>query len=471
MTAKRLAISCAAFTLLCATAKAQEPELAARLDVGSVIDLTRKATPFIDKLDPKSSGLLVLGMVGLTLNPQFANYDLSKPFAVLAYTDPKGGVVGKWSLCGVVWRKGEKSTPYMKALGVELASKDFGSRAALATSDSLFDRIPAEFQKDPASSDPALGAPDLSLWANAGLASKKGFLKGLFMPAENAQGAIIDPAKLESLQAKSVRLESYEALLKQASSLRADLSLSDSGKARVSLRLEATQGSALEAFLKGQGGSIASFPQAISIRGMALCGASALKADAASLSALAGMYGRIAEATGDGSKAKALSDFVSLLLSEASAGQGFCIGEHAGKAFGCVSLTLTEGAGPRLEKSLAGFASRTSTPKLYCLREWKSGVSSYCLVEEGRVWLLSGRYDEDDAAFALSSKKALPPVASEKGLLAYASCDEDSSAPKLLTALLDEGGALALNVEFTPADLERLPLPAPSQPKANGLGR
>ena len=194
-------------------------------------------------------------------------------------------------------------------------------------------------------------------------------------------------------------------------------------------------------------------------------GAVASKSDAKLAEALSLMYGRIAEATGDEMRANAFSEFALILLMESLEGPGFCVGRHSGKAFGAVSMRVAKDVGRRLETALGRFASRTATPGLFRLREWKSGLASYCLVEEGRIWILSGRFDDDDAADTLSTRSVLPSIEPEPGLLAFATCDESGVSPKMLTARVD-GGSLVLKLEFTPSDLDRLPLPPqPSKDK------
>lgn len=447
-----------------------DPELAARLEVNSIMRLTQRVSVFADKLQPGSSGLLVVGMIGLTVNPKVVNYDLSKPFSVLAYSDPNG-IFGRWGLCGVVWRRAAASKPDMKVGNFTLSIKDMEGRAALASSPAILDHIPDDLKKDP-SAKSVPNAPDLSLWLDVGKALSEQSLAEMLTPAPSVDAeSLIPPERLEAAQAAAARLQSIDSILRQTSSIKADLSISDNNRARLDLRMNPVAGSALESFLKSPSDVGGAFPQAVSVRGAVAFGAVAAKPDAKLAGEIALACARKAEATGDGARAAAFSDFASLLLAESVEGAGFCGGRFAGKAFGVVSLRVSKDSTARLEKALAGFASKTSTFRLFRMREWKSGVSSYCLLDEGRVWLLCGRFDEEDAADTLSTRKTLPSIGTDFGLLAFATLDDGGVSPKT-ACLRVESGTLDLKLEFTPADIDRLPLPQPppGNDKVRGLG-
>ena len=439
-----------------------KPEFVGRVDVNSIMRLTQKAGIFADKIQPKSSNLLILGMIGLTVNPQMIGYDLSQPFTLLAYSDPQG-VFGQWGVGAVLQRKGGESRPFMKLGPLEMNAKDFGSKSALASSEAILDNIPAELTKESGAEAPA-GTPDISVWIDAQKALKGFPLAELFKPAEN-QAQLLPPEKLEAIHAASVRWKSFDALLRQISSLKTSLFISDDNHATISLQVTALPGSPLDAFLKGQAVSTGKLPGAISVDGASFFGAINLAPDKSLISAAAETYGKITEAIGQAERASGYAEFASALLEESNGEAGFCIGQRFGRPFEVICLQLSNEKPMRLTKAVSAIGERTSIFGLYRLRTWKSGVTSYCLLEGSNAWLLSGRFDDESAAETLSTRKKLPAIAQEAGLIAFATCDEGGVSPKMLSICLEKGSLVA-KLEFTPSDLDRLPLPPPQNDKA-----
>ncbi len=437
------------------------PELAGRADVDSIMRLIMRSGPFADKIWKGSSGMMVLGMAGFSVNPQLAAYDVSKPFSLLVYSNPRGGALGPWDFCVLFQRKTAASKPLVKLLNFDLATKDSGELTALASSQGALTKAFEDISNG-ASVSPAKGRPDLALEISPQIALKQFLFKDFVSAPLVVDDPQLSPAKVESLKAAALRWAAFDDVLKQVSVLKLSFSVDDAQRASMDLTLDAAKGSCLEAFLGAQAALPASgSPSTISVDGAAVFGAARIAYDDSLVAAAAALRGRIAKATGQEALAGANEEFARALLVDSTGTLAFCVGLKSGDYFDVsrIELKRSDEARARLEKAVARIAG-TSPDRPVRLRKWKTGISTYCLLDGDALWLLNGRFGDFDAMALFASRKVRASQGAwRSGLVCYAAFSPETPAPGVFSSWASGGARLSMKLQFTPSDLDKVPLP------------
>ncbi len=473
----------AACLMACLSAPAQTaspetaPSLVGRLDVNSIIRITEKAGKFADRIEPGSSGKLVFATIGLTVNPQVVDYDLSKPFSLLLFSDPSDKA-NPWGVCAILSKRREKLPPLVKIFGNDLRVKDLGDgRAALATSERLLNSLGDETLKPKAVEGQSVPDIALSLVPEAvlkGVSLSDVFLK---QAVDASKGKPLDD--LEGMKEARIKLQRFELVAKQLSELSLSISFAEEPAASLKVAFKAKEGSALEAFIKSQKGA-APNPEAFVLSGADCFGSAAIVASPVLIESLSSMYNEIAIETSLDEKSMRYADAIAELAKAATGEVSFCAGSRQGLPLTVVEARFAPESRAVVEKAVAANAKgRTDTPDLWLLRDWSSGASMYCLLEKDRAKLLFGSCDEDDAAELLAKGRLLKAEPLPKELLAYVAKAlkpeeaflEDAKSSRAFLTVYAKGSSLEAKLDVTPDDLGALQPISIKPPSKRNAGR
>jgi len=435
---------------------APTPVLAGRLDVNSLIRITEKAGKYADRVEPGSSGKIVLAVCGLTINPQVIDYDLSKPFSILLFFDQASPQ--PWSFCAVLAKKREKVPPLAKIFGTELHVRDLGDSAALASAASLLSLLPQDLQTGKIREGE--GLPDLSLTLSPEPLLKDVPLSELLTTQSAGISKAASQEDLERLKASKIKLARVETVARQLAELRISLSFGEE-RAVLAANFKPKTGSPLESFL-AMGKDSKPSQESFMLEGSECFGSASIAPDPALVASLSSMYNEIAVETSLDEKSMRYADAIAALAKAATGDLSYCSGMKDGFPVSALSAGFQPGEFKSVEKALAANAKgRTEAPGLWLLRDWSSGASLYCLLEKDKAKLVCGKIDEDAAASLLAKGRMVKTASVPEEAIAYLtqapktesfSLDEPAGARPLLT-LSRKGNGLELKLEVSPEDL------------------
>ncbi len=119
------------------TAAAANPEQIGRMEIVSLTDFAGNAGKLAEKIAPELQALPFLGIIALTLNPEYQALDFSAPVSVFIYSKED-----KFLWCAAVGSNPSQKLPaVVKFLGHEAFVKKIGSRVALSYSNPLLNSI------------------------------------------------------------------------------------------------------------------------------------------------------------------------------------------------------------------------------------------------------------------------------------------------------------------------------------------
>lgn len=403
----------APLVLLSVCAQAQEGfTLAGRLDVPSIMKLCEKAGKLADKAEPGSSGKIVLATVGVTMNPQLADFDLSMPFSLLVYSDASQGKGAEpWSVCAIVAKKRKKVPQMVKFGSFELHVADFGERAALCASKSLAERLKTE----PESPSGMAKGTDLSLWLNVPLVVKEAQASSLLMASlyvPDAQGEPPGEAALDRLKTAKIRLQYLDKLLNQFSELSLSASLFDE-KAQVDLLVKPQSGSGFEAFIAAQRPS-AKLPDNFVPQGFDTVGLVRINPGTELKSQISAMFKECAiETSSDERRAAAYAGILEAAFEAATGEAAACVKTGAGAESSKFILKCAPESMAKMEEALQKSPDmRTEIPGLWLLNSWDSGkLRLYCVLRKGEdcgVAFLFGKEEPAEAQRIILASGKIP---------------------------------------------------------------
>jgi hypothetical protein len=121
------------------TVPAANPEPIGRMEIVSLTDFAGNAGKLAEKISPGLQALPFLGIIALTLNPEYQALDFSAPVSVFIYSKED-----KFLWCAAVGGNGSQKLPAtVKFLGHEAFVKKLGNRVGLSYSSPLLNSINA----------------------------------------------------------------------------------------------------------------------------------------------------------------------------------------------------------------------------------------------------------------------------------------------------------------------------------------
>ncbi len=132
------ALSISLLTLFAPVAvTAANPEPIGRMEIVSLTDFAGNAGKLAEKISPDLQALPFLGIIALTLNPEYQSLDFSAPVSVFIYSKED-----KFLWCAAVGINGSQKLPAtVKLLGHEAFVKKLGNRIGLSYSNPLLNSI------------------------------------------------------------------------------------------------------------------------------------------------------------------------------------------------------------------------------------------------------------------------------------------------------------------------------------------
>lgn len=225
--------------------------VAGRLDVPSLMKLSENFSKIGDKIAPGMGNSMVMLTVGLSMNPEFCDFDMSAPLSFILLADSADPEQKEMNICIFAMKKRRTVQPSVKIGGETFMTKDLGEYAAVCSTKKLADKF--DFTGIAMPPKEGIGTLMLSLdmrnaMKNFSFAS---FMMSRIYGKDPSGDGMPSEKELNEMKESKLIFDRVDSLLKQFDSLKLTLA-PNKNNVVITLNAKAAGKSYFESFIKAQ---------------------------------------------------------------------------------------------------------------------------------------------------------------------------------------------------------------------------